>query len=446
MKKSFDSMRRSYAKNIEVIGYHDLDGKPGFQMALQKIGREYYLYLASFRHNGWTILNITDPAHPEKINWIDGPDSRTWSGQGTPKIQIADGIMITALGGTLPMLHGTRREDPHQGGIMIWDVNTDPARPKLLSTWHTGSPGGGDVHRSFYNGGRYVHLAATCPGFRQRIYRILDIIDPTCPVEVGRWWSPDQYLAGCVSGKDGLMGVPAMQDLPALHAVTDVRSNRAYLGYGGGGFVILDISDITTPKIVGSLKLLPPFGGKRAGNRCHTAMPLTGRNFAVVTNEGERFACFSKEMLLASGAQPLNNLHMVDISDETDPVLIAEFPYPEVPGDFPFPNFNSCGLGAQGPFGPHNIHEPHSQGWYEDDPNRIYCCYFHAGMRIYDTSDPYRPKEIAYFIPPNPQKQCFPCDYPGPLLGTAEDCLVDDRGYIYMDTFHDGVYILKCTV
>ena len=25
----------------------------------------------------------------------------------------------------------------------------------------------------------------------------------------------------------------------------------------------------------------------------------------------------------------------------------------------------------------------------------------------------------------------------------AEDCVVDDRGYIYMDTLHDGVYILK---
>jgi hypothetical protein len=31
----------------------------------------------------------------------------------------------------------------------------------------------------------------------------------------------------------------------------------------------------------------------------------------------------------------------------------------------------------------------------------------------------------------------------GPLLGTAEDCIVDDRGCIYMDTFHDGVYILR---
>ena len=60
--------------------------------------------------------------------------------------------------------------------------------------------------------------------------------------------------------------------------------------------------------------------------------------------------------------------------------------YPEGHADFPFPNFNDCGIGCQGPFGP---------------------------------------------------------ELPGPLLGTAEDCVVDDRGYIYMDTLHDGVYILR---
>lgn len=36
----------------------------------------------------------------------------------------------------------------------------------------------------------------------------------------------------------------------------------------------------------------------------------------------------------------MNNLHMVDVSDPTRPTLIAEFPYPEVPEDFPYPNFN----------------------------------------------------------------------------------------------------------
>lgn len=139
----------------------------------------------------------------------------------------------------------------------------------------------------------------------------------------------------------------------------------------------------------------------------------------------------------------MNNLHMIDVSNPADQVLVAEFPYPEVPADFPYKNFNTAGLGCQGPFGPHNLHEPMGKPWLEDNPNRVYCCYFHAGMRVYDVTDPFYIKEIAYFIPPNPEKTLFDVEIPGPMLGTAEDCVVDDRGYIYMDTFHDGMYILR---
>jgi hypothetical protein len=99
--------------------------------------------------------------------------------------------------------------------------------------------------------------------------------------------------------------------------------------------------------------------------------------------------------------------------------------------------------GAQGPFGPHNVHEPMGKPGLEDDPNRVYCCYFHAGMRVYDVSDPYYIKELAYFIPPNPEKLLFDVPVPGPMLATTEDCVVDDRGYIYMDTWQDGLYILR---
>ena len=169
--------------------------------------------------------------------------------------------------------------------------------------------------------------------------------------------------------------------------------------------VILDISDITLPRIVGNLRHHPPFAGGLSGARCHTCIPLSQRPLAIMMSEGERFPLFTKEMV-GDQAQPMNFIGIVDIKDPTNPTLISIFPYPEVPPGFPYKNFNEI-AGFAGPFGPHNLFEPHYNPALEDRNDRIYDCYFHAGLRIYDISDQFVPKEIAYYIPPNPKKWLF---------------------------------------
>ncbi len=86
--------REALAKNVEVLAYHDLGGKPGFQMAMQEVAGTYYLYVAHFKHPGWTILDVTDPSRPRSLRFIPGPDK---AGQATLKLQVADGLMVTAL-------------------------------------------------------------------------------------------------------------------------------------------------------------------------------------------------------------------------------------------------------------------------------------------------------------------------------------------------------------
>ena len=437
---------QGYIKNMEVVGFSDLNGINAFQMALYKTGDKYYMYCGSFKGAGVNILDVTDPSRPQVVGCVWVSDPEVYFAQSTPKIQVADDKLIVALGGGVPFLHGIKAGDPADDGLQIYDLKEDPVHPRLLSHWHTGLPNGMGVHRFAYNGGKYVYMPAECPGFVGFIVRILDISDPCNPVEAGRWWKPEQFKDGMLEGTYPV-GHAAEKDWPMCHACTlsADRPNELYLGYFGGGGIILDISDPTRPKLISQLMVQPPFAGKLCGARCHTYLPLTGRNFAV-TNEGERFPFFTKENIAASahpGAQPMNNLHMIDVSDPKDPVLVAEFPYPEVPEGFPYRNFNDCGIGAQGPFGPHNVHEPMGKPWLQDDPNLIYNCYFHAGLRVFDVSDPYYIKEIAYFIPPNPEKLLFQIPVPGPMIATTEDVVVDDRGYIYIDTWHDGMYILR---
>ena len=198
--------------------------------------------------------------------------------------------------------------------------------PKFLCHWKTGGIWG--VHRFFYNGGRYVHLTAACPGFKGYIYRILDVVDPKNPVEAGRWWIPEQWEAGQMPQPD----VPwnSMLDGPNLHGPAYPKGDLCYLSYGGAGLVILDISDISLPKLVGQLHHHPPFAGKLSGARCHTIVPLSDRPYAVMTTEGERYTVYN-EKIIAGDAQPLNFIGMVDVRNPADPTLVSTFPYPEIP-------------------------------------------------------------------------------------------------------------------
>ena len=436
---------KGYAKNIDVLAYHDLDHKTGCQMAMQEVKGRYYLYIASMSSNGWHIFDVTNAAKPRYVRWIDGPKGE---GSLTLKIQIADGIMITSVQGPV-------------GGVYIWDVK-DPEDPKFLSHWSTGEADG-YTHRNFYNGGRYAYLASNAKGFFNRILRIIDVGDPTHPVEVGKWWNQEQWAAG-VSKKEREAYVVSRPEAMAfgtwtgLHGPAWVQNNIAYCGWGHHGLIVLDVSDPTLPQKLGQLKIHPPFTGACAGAWTHTAVKMTRRPYVMFNSEGERFPLYTNNVLKNLPTPPMAFFGIADVSDPSNPTLISMFPYPEVPPDFPYKNFNDMGLGRPGPFGPHNIQEPHGTV-LEDRDDRQYCAYFHAGLRVYDISDPFVPKEIAYYIPPNPDDWWYgepkPQDDPafflfgkprGPKISTTEDVIVDNRGYIFLNMYHGGLWVCKCTV
>ena len=397
---------------MELVSYHDLDGKPGFKIAIQVVDEKWYLYLGHFWHQGWAILDVTDPERPECLKFIPGPDNTE-----TNQIQVADGIMVTGLQQMISLTGGLRETDPnlpYEEGIYIWDVK-DPVNPKRLGHWETGGIG---THRNHYEGGRYVHCAAAAPGFEGMIYRIVDIVDPANPVEVGRWWLPEQWEAGRTT----------KTTFVNLHGPPYPKGDRAYLAfYTGGGMVMLDISDITLPRLVSQLEFQPPLGTWIA---CHTVLPLTNRDLVLAVSEG----------VGPAGKSPLNYAGIIDVSDDKNPRLISLLSIPEPPPGAPYKNF--CEKG--GSFGPHNFHHAQNQPHLEDRDDRIYLTYFNAGLRVYDIGDPYLPKEIAYYVPPDPKERRGPL--PRDLVVSSQDVLVDKRGYIYMTDHNLGLNILRCTV
>ena len=61
-----------YARDVEVLGYHDLEGRPAFKLAMQEVNGRWYLYLAHLWHRGWSVLDVTDPTAAQLVTYIPG--------------------------------------------------------------------------------------------------------------------------------------------------------------------------------------------------------------------------------------------------------------------------------------------------------------------------------------------------------------------------------------
>jgi hypothetical protein len=395
------------ARNVRVVGYSDVEGRPPFKLAIQEVGGRWYLYMGHLWHRGWTIMDVTDPSRPSVVNFIPGP-ANTW----TIQMEVFAGKMITALE-RMPPSWGGDPAQPFDEGVLLWDL-ADPASPRLLGQFRTGGSG---THRNGYFGGRYVHLAAGMPGYSGNIYVIIDIADPAHPVEAGRWWVPGQHVAGGETPRAGV----------SVHGPPYVEGNLVYVPWGAAGLVILDISDPAHPARVGQLSFTPPFLGNIGA---HSVLPITTRNLAIVNSESIAEDC----------REPLNHTSMVNVANPANPVLLAIFPIPVPPPGSPFTDF--CAKGGR--FGPHNVNQNRHSPFVERSDDLVYLTYFNAGLRIYDTTDPRQPREVGWFIPPEPTQRYGPQPM-GSLVGQTEDVLVDARGYIYLTEKNQGLWILRFT-
>src|SRR5262249_9793110 len=229
--------------NVDLLAYHDLDGRSGLKLALQEAGGRFFLYVAGFWHSGWSILEVTDPQHPELLRWLAGPPNTM-----TIQVQVADGIMITALEHPPPGLTlGDPAAQP-KDGFLIGAVH-DPDRPQLLAPWASGGPG---THRNFYHGGPWVYATSNLPGFEGQILAIIDIADPATPKTAGTWWHPGQHTAAgeTYTPEDQRRlsaGRPYPQHGLSLHGGAYALGDPAYCPWMRGGMVILDIPEQPPP-------------------------------------------------------------------------------------------------------------------------------------------------------------------------------------------------------
>ena len=131
-----------------------------------------------------------------------------------------------------------------------------------------------------------------------------------------------------------------------------------------------------------------------------------------------------------NAADGIKHIWMFDIRVPSNPISISTFPVPS--------EADYVAKGAH--FGPHNIYENRPDGLVSDQT--IFSTYQNAGIRVTDISDPFRPSEVAAFVPPKPNKMM---DHrPNrPLVIQSCDVYVSKEGLIYSNDYNGGLFILE---
>jgi hypothetical protein len=389
------------SEGFELVGYCDLEGRPGFKLALHERDGRWLLYTGHLWESAWSVVDVTDPANPSVVHRMAGPDA-TW----TIQVQAADDLLVTALERPVPGW-GVPEGAPFEEGVLLWDLSDDPAKPRQVGHWRTGSYG---THRNFYAGGRYAYLTAAGPEQVGQCLVILDVSDPTDPREVSRWAWPDQV------GAD-------RPPLAYLHGPAYVDGDTAYLPYGRVGLVVLDVSDVADPRLVSVLG----FGDLGSFLGLHSAVPVVGRDLLVVNSEA----------IEEGGHEPLNYVFVVDVADPSAPRVLSTFPVPRPQPGLPHASYYDKG----GRFGPHNQHHFQGNPAHFQLRDHVLLTYFNAGLRLFDISDPREPAEVGWFVPDDPAERRGVL--PTELVTQFEDVVVDARGFIYCTDKNHGVFVLR---
>ncbi len=399
-------------KNVGYLGHSDQGGRAdGTQVMVHK-GHAYVGHMFS---DGITAIDVRDPRAPKAVAFIANPPNTR-----SHHIQTHNDLLLAVNGANVwAMQQYSKPQDYYSrsltesfkgkpqdfaAGMRIYDISK-PAAPREIAFLEI--PGLG-LHRIWWVGGRYAYASAQMEGFTDHIMAAIDMAEPTKPKLAGHWWLPGMWQGG---GETSI--APKGKRWAAHHAL--IAGNLAYGSWRDGGLTIHDISDPAHAKLIRHINWCPPFAGGT-----HSPLPLPDRGLLVVADEPTSSNCTAG----------MAYTWVLDVRAPENPVSIATLPTP-AEEDF-------CAKG--GKFGPHNLHE--NRPGSMQSSTLIFATYHNAGVRVFDITNAFAPKEVAYYVPPPPDKLV---DFRPNTAKVIQSCdvFVDANGVMYVTDTNAGLYILQ---
>ena len=186
------------ASNMRLVGYNDLQHRSAYQPTIHHQGDRYIAYIGHHggtpevpkplnpltgqpEFNGTSIVDVTDPAHPQYLAHIPGTGRHLRGGRRADDARV-------------------RRQDLAQGRSRARSIccassaakatrsTTSPIRPKPVRIWRREGPLN-DTHKSFWECDTGIaYLVSGVPGWRvRRMTEVWDMSDPAHPVKIPRF-------------------------------------------------------------------------------------------------------------------------------------------------------------------------------------------------------------------------------------------------------------------
>jgi hypothetical protein len=458
---SVAGQEKAEQSNMKLLGYDDLQGRIAFQHVIQKQGDRWIAYIGTqtgkspqfnsltgkVEPNGTSIVDVTDPRHPKYIAHIPGELVDDESGEEFVRV---------CSGNDLP--HGDKGKfyllrNFGQIAQEMWDV-TDPTKPNRLNVIVSYGDSPHDIRKSWWECDTGIAYLAAGPldwpvppkgsHHDARDHALIyDLSDPAKPVFIRSFGLPGQEPGSTVP-----------QPLGGLHEVisTGPKGNRVYFSNSNDGDGVVEIVDreklLNGPKeptdenlrypVVGRINLPPDVGAEMSFPLLQMQLPEFAKqkdgfvkDFLAVMGEGHKTfnECHDSRQMV----------HLIDVTTESRPLGASTWTVPEASGNF-------CSRGGR--FGTQSSNHSFTAIYY----NRVlFIAHFNAGVRALDIRDPYKPKEIAYYIPAitdQTRKSCYGegAEQHCKTVVQTDNVEVDDRGYIYIiDRANTGMHILELT-
>ncbi|MBI4259376.1 MAG: hypothetical protein HY658_02310, partial [Actinobacteria bacterium] len=384
------------SSNFELVGHDPLFSR-GMNAAPAIF--EHHVYVGNrtdgsphHPHPGVLVVDVADPTNPEVVGEI-GPPDQGIPGETSRELRVwpDEGLLLVLNFGCSALIHACVSGADLVGTLVptikFYDVAADPVDPPLVATYVPSR-----VPHEFFlwadpvRPGRALLYMSTPTSRTDRPNLIVaDISGAREGVfdEVLAWNGNDLFTAGEREGRD-----------VRLHSMgVSADGSRVFLAYLGGGFLVLDSTELAAGTPGPQVRLLTdPGDSPRWPNQTvHSAVNLPGRPFAITTDEvyGD---------LLDPLVRPENEfgcpwgwVHVIDVADEALPRLVGELRVEE--NEDAYCETAEGSDPANTTFTSYAAHNPTVLG------QLALVTWHSAGIQAIDLRDPRRPRPAGHFSP-----------------------------------------------